>query len=154
MADQEKKQTLITADVEVTGTIKSTGSVQIDGKLEGDLNCQGDATIGESANIKGNINVSSVSVFGQVNGNITAKDRIELKPTARVIGDIKSKRLKVEDGVSFVGKSEVNPSGAPIEKSVKESEPAASADDAKEDEAADAEPERKSGKSEKRSIFR
>jgi len=114
MADQEVKQTVMTADIEIIGTIKSSGSVRIDGKLEGDLNCAGDGVIGESAQIKGNLNVNSVSVFGQVNGNIAAKDRIELKSTARVTGDIKSKRLKVEDGVSFVGRSEVNPSGAAV----------------------------------------
>ena len=51
---------------------------------------------------------------GQLNGNINAKDRIEMKSTARVMGDIRAKRLHVEDGVTFVGKSEVNPSGGPV----------------------------------------
>ena len=53
-----------------------------------------------------------MSVSGQVNGNIIAKDRIELKSSARINGDIRAKRLTVEDGVTFVGKSEVNPAGA------------------------------------------
>ena len=37
-----------------------------------------------------------------------------MKSSARVTGDIKAKRLSVEDGVTFVGRSEVNPSGSPI----------------------------------------
>jgi len=37
-----------------------------------------------------------------------------MKSTARVTGDIRAKRLSVEDGVTFVGRSEVNPSGSPI----------------------------------------
>ena len=69
-------------------------------------------TIGSTAALKGNAQVNSVTVKGQVNGNLSAKDKIELKASARVTGDIRAKRLTVEDGVTFVGKSEVNPSGA------------------------------------------
>lgn len=112
--DTNTPQSVISSEVEITGTIKSSGSVRIDGKLEGELQCTGDAVIGKSAQIKGNLNVTSISVEGTVNGNIIAKDRIELKSSARVLGDIKSKRLSVEDGVTFIGRSEVNPSGSPI----------------------------------------
>jgi cytoskeletal protein CcmA (bactofilin family) len=112
MENTASTQTVVSSEVEITGTVKSSGSIRIDGKLDGDLNCTGDATIGNSANIKGNMNVNSVSIAGTVNGNITAKDRIEMKSSARVMGDIKAKRLAVEDGVTFVGKSEVNPSGS------------------------------------------
>lgn len=103
----------ISSEVEITGTIKTSGNIQIDGRLSGDLDCGGDATIGKSAAIKGNLTVSSVSVAGSITGNIVAKDRIEMKSSAKVQGDIQAKRLAVEDGVSFVGKSEVNPSGGP-----------------------------------------
>jgi cytoskeletal protein CcmA (bactofilin family) len=106
-------QSVIAADVEITGTIKSTGSVRVDGKLDGELDCTGDAVVGKSASIKGNLNVNSATIEGTINGNVTAKDRIEMKSSARVTGDIKSKRLSVEDGVTFIGRSEVNPSGAP-----------------------------------------
>ena len=57
------------------------------------------------------MSVETISIQGQVNGNITAKDKIELKATARLHGDIRAKRLTVEDGVTFVGKVEVNPTG-------------------------------------------
>jgi cytoskeletal protein CcmA (bactofilin family) len=58
------------------------------------------------------MSIETVSIMGQVNGNITAKDKIELKSTARLHGDIRAKRLTVEDGVTFVGKVEVNPAGS------------------------------------------
>jgi cytoskeletal protein CcmA (bactofilin family) len=114
MQTQTATQSLIATDVEITGTIKSAGSVRIDGKLDGELHCAGDAVIGKDAKIKGTLNVNSISIEGSIHGNITAKDRIEMKSSARVTGDIKSKRLTVEDGVTFVGRSEVNPSGSPI----------------------------------------
>ncbi len=110
---ENTQQSVIAGDVEITGTIKSTGSVRMDGKLDGELHCTGDAVIGKSAVIKGNLTVNAVSIEGTIHGNVTAKDRIEMKSSARVTGDIKAKRLSVEDGVTFVGRSEVNPSGTP-----------------------------------------
>ena len=112
MANEQVTQTVIASDVQITGTLKSSGSVRMDGKLEGDLVCTGDVTIGRSAVIKGNLQVNTVSIEGAVQGNITAKDKIEMKATAKVHGDIAAKRLSVEDGVTFIGKSEVNPAGA------------------------------------------
>ncbi|HUJ10467.1 MAG TPA: polymer-forming cytoskeletal protein [Verrucomicrobiae bacterium] len=114
MDNNETPQSVISNDIEITGTIKGSGSLRIDGKLEGELHCGGDAIIGKSAQIKGNIVVTSVSIEGSINGNVTAKDRIEMKSTARVTGDIRAKRLSVEDGVTFIGRSEVNSSGSPI----------------------------------------
>ena len=105
-------KTIISEDVEIIGTVKSSSAIRICGRLNGDLNCSADADIGETANIKGNVSVSSVIVNGQISGNVMAKDKIELKAAARVNGDIKAKRLMVEDGVSLVGKTEVNPSGS------------------------------------------
>ena len=104
-------QAVITEDVEIVGTIKSGNGLQINGKLNGDLNCSSDVVVGQTANIKGNMSVNSATIHGQISGNVIAKDRIELKSSARINGDVKAKRLTVEDGVSFVGKAEVNPSG-------------------------------------------
>ena len=112
--DNVSAQTVIAADAEITGTIKSAGTVRIDGKLDGELHCEKDALVGKSAVLKGNLNVTSAIVEGTVNGNIVARDRIELKASSRLTGDIKAKRLVVEDGVTFIGRSEVNPSGTPM----------------------------------------
>ncbi len=107
-------QSLISSEVEIIGTIKTSGSIQIEGRVEGEILSQGDVNIGKSGSVKGNLRVNSVTLSGTVQGNIEAKDRIALKSTARLLGDIKAKRLSVEDGVTFVGKSEVNPTGQPI----------------------------------------
>lgn len=127
----ETTQTVISADVHITGTIKSNGPIRIDGKLEGDLVCAADAVIGRSAAIKGALQVSSVIVEGVVQGNITAKDKIDMKSTAKVHGDISAKRLAVEDGVTFIGKSEVNPTGSSASAPAVEPAPQPPAGDAK-----------------------
>ena len=109
-ADKTAK-TIIAEDIEITGNIKSASQIQFDGKLNGDLNCVGAAMLGKTAIVKGNIIAESVIISGSISGNITAKDRIEMKSSAKVQGDIRAKRLTVEDGVTFIGKSEVNPAG-------------------------------------------
>ena len=111
METDKTPKTLIAEDIEITGSIKCASHVQFDGKLNGDLTCTGAALLGKSAVVKGNVSAESISISGTITGNITAKDRIEMKSTAKVQGDIRAKRLTVEDGVTFIGKSEVNPGG-------------------------------------------
>ena len=110
----ENHESVIGSDVEIIGTIKSSGTVRLDGKLEGELQCGGNAIIGKSAQVKGNVTATSVSIEGKISGNLLAKDKIEMKATATVNGDIKARRLSVEDGVTFVGRSEVNPNSQPV----------------------------------------
>ncbi len=105
-------QSIITADAEVTGNIKTSGSLLIDGKVEGDVACGHDITMGKTGSIKGNTTVNSIVVEGTVEGNIVAHERIELKASTRMTGDLKAKRLSVEEGVAFSGKAEITPSGA------------------------------------------
>ncbi len=133
MEGTQQSKSVIAQDVEIVGSVKCSTNIQLDGRLTGDLTCTGNATIGPSANIKGNISCDSVSVLGTLNGNIAAKDRIELKSSAHVNGDIRAKRLTVEDGVTFVGKSEVNPSGAPTPRVSADARAAESGDGASED---------------------
>lgn len=112
--NHETAKTTIADDVEISGNIKCESNIQLNGKLNGDLNCGGSAMIGDTSAVKGNLSIETVSIMGQLNGNITAKDKIELKSTARLHGDIRAKRLTVEDGVTFVGKVEVNPAGTGV----------------------------------------
>ena len=115
--DNAQTKTVIAEDIEIVGSVKAASDIHLAGKLNGDLNCNGNAIVGETANIKGNITANATTVMGQINGNISVKDRVELKATARINGDIRAKRLTVEDGATFVGKSEVNPAGAPAGRS-------------------------------------
>ena len=109
---ENSSPTRIAEDVEITGNIKSGSDIDVQGRLSGDLVCESKVVIGSTANIQGNVSADTITVQGQVQGNITAQDKIDLRSTANVNGDIKAKRLTVEDGVTFVGKSEVNPGGS------------------------------------------
>ena len=111
MTEAGNVKTIIAEDIEIEGTITCASDIQFDGKLTGDLECSGNAIIGSKSVVKGNISVKSITIMGKIDGNIDASDRIEMKSTTRLNGDIKAKRLTVEDGVTFIGRSEVNPAG-------------------------------------------
>lgn len=103
---------VLTSDVEVNGTLKFSGELTFEGKLEGEIVTEGALHLGDSAVVKGDISAGSVVVRGKVNGNITAKDKIEIKAKTELFGDIKAAKLVIEEGVTFVGKTEVNPNKA------------------------------------------
>jgi cytoskeletal protein CcmA (bactofilin family) len=100
---------ILNSDVEVKGTLKFSGELTFDGKVDGDINSEGVLTLGENAVVKGTIDVGSVVVRGKITGNIIAKDKIELKAKTELFGDVRAAKLVIEEGVTFVGKTEVNP---------------------------------------------
>ena len=116
MAEHSGKDVL-SSDVEIKGSIKFQKELLIDGKVEGEINSDGVLTIGENADIRGEIKTKSITVFGKVQGNITVAERCELKAKCTLQGDLKAARLVIEEGATFIGKSEVT-SGAGASKSM------------------------------------
>jgi cytoskeletal protein CcmA (bactofilin family) len=106
MAEHSGKD-ILSSDVEIKGTIKFQKELLIDGKVEGEINSEGVLTIGENADIRGEIKTKSITVYGKVQGNITVNERCELKSKCTLQGDLKAARLIIEEGATFVGKSEV-----------------------------------------------
>ncbi len=113
---------VLSSDVEIKGSVKFTNDLVIDGKIEGQISSEGNLTIGENARIKAEISTATIIVYGKVHGNLTATDRIELKASAEVVGDIKAKVLSIEAGAIFVGKSTV---GSPAQGAGQAAAPAA-----------------------------
>ena len=110
MAEHSGKDVL-SSDVEIKGSIKFQKELLIDGKVEGEINSDGVLTIGENADIRGEIKTKSITVYGRVQGNITVAERCELKSRCTLQGDLKAARLVIEEGATFNGKSEVASAG-------------------------------------------
>src|SRR5688572_25967476 len=109
MTPANPSKNVLNSDVEIKGNVKFAGELTLEGKLEGEVNSDGTLIIGETGTVNGNVSAGTVSVRGKINGNITARDKIEIKSKAEVFGDIRSAKLAIEEGVTFVGKTEVNP---------------------------------------------
>ena len=112
MAEHSGKDVL-SSDVEIKGSIKFQKELLIDGKVEGEINSDGVLTIGENADIRGEIKTKSITVYGKVHGNITVGERCELKSRCTLQGDLKAARLVIEEGATFIGKSEVTSGKVP-----------------------------------------
>jgi cytoskeletal protein CcmA (bactofilin family) len=91
-----------------TGTFIINGSLRIDGRFEGKTLQAEHIYIGHSGKLKTNINAVSVIVEGMVIGNITASSRVMLMPTAKVLGDIKTPELLIQNGVILEGRCTIS----------------------------------------------
>ena len=98
---------ILSSDVEIRGKLRFSNDLIIDGRIEGEVNSEGDLTVGENAQIVGDIKTRSVVVFGKVKGNITVTDRCELKQNAELDGDVIASKLAIEEGAIFLGSSSV-----------------------------------------------
>ncbi len=86
----------------ISGKLQFEGPARIDGQVDGEID--GTAiTIGESAVVTAQIRAESVVVCGKVKGEITASQRIEIRPTAKVTGNVTAPRLVVQEGAIFEG---------------------------------------------------
>lgn len=88
---------------EFEGKLTFEGTVRIDGKFKGEIISEANLVIGETGKVDADISVGSVSISGEVKGNITAKTKIELHSPAVVRGNLHAPSLMIEAGVIFEG---------------------------------------------------
>ncbi|MCK5170634.1 MAG: polymer-forming cytoskeletal protein, partial [Bacteroidales bacterium] len=94
---------LIGAGTEITGDINSNGDIRIDGSLIGNLKTAGKVVIGETGKVSGEIDCKNSEVLGEVHGKIKVSELLSLKATAKIFGDIATKKLAIEPGSKFTG---------------------------------------------------
>ncbi len=95
--------TVIGSNSETEGSFTSSGNVRMDGKFTGSLEIEGNILIGESADIRADINARNISIAGAVRGNV-AGDKVQLLRTGRIWGDISAVALTTEEGAFIDGK--------------------------------------------------
>lgn len=88
---------------EFEGKLTFEGTVRIDGKFTGSIITNDVLVVGEGAKISAEINCGSIIVHGEINGNVRAKNAIELHQPSRVKGNIEAPSLVIEKGVVFEG---------------------------------------------------
>ena len=98
--------------LQVKGEISGNEDLVIDGSVEGLVQLdERKLTIGATAKVTADIIAREVVVYGNVKGNLRAKDRIEIKKDGSVIGDLTTARIMIEDGAYFKGSIEIDKSG-------------------------------------------
>ena len=119
MSNKEKQvkiNTLIGKGSDLTGDFNVQGSARIDGKVNGNVTVTGTLIIGATGSINGDVSAKSIVVGGEVIGDIAAPEKTELTATARVLGDITTKVIVIDENAVFQGKCDMNQT-APEKKS-------------------------------------
>jgi cytoskeletal protein CcmA (bactofilin family) len=91
--------------VVIRGEVKGSEDLIVDGRVEGTVSLsESRLTIGPNANVAADLSAKDILILGQVQGNLVASGRVELRAGCQVEGDIRALRLAVEDNAVFRGK--------------------------------------------------
>jgi cytoskeletal protein CcmA (bactofilin family) len=94
------------------GEISGNEDLHLDGSVEGLIHLEDrKLVIGASAKVTADVIAREVVVYGNVKGNLQARDRIEIKKDGSVVGDLTTARIMIEDGAYFKGSIEIEKSG-------------------------------------------
>jgi cytoskeletal protein CcmA (bactofilin family) len=99
--------TVIAVPSHFEGTLTGSAEVTIEGAVKGTVRTEAGVLVAESGTVEAEVHGRSVVVAGTVKGNVTADERIELRPSARLVGNITAPRILIEDGATFEGKVEM-----------------------------------------------
>ena len=106
-AFSEQVEALIGHTTTLKGSLTSSGALRIDGQFEGDIATTADLIIGEAGQVKATISAKNAMVAGIVTGNMDVNDKLELLPSAKVVGDLKVGTLIIGEGAVFKGNCEM-----------------------------------------------
>jgi cytoskeletal protein CcmA (bactofilin family) len=88
---------------EIEGRYTFSGTVMLNGRFKGEISTTDTLIIGDKGVMNGDVRAGQVLISGEVVGNVSAAERVELKRTARVFGDVEAPVVVVEEGVLFEG---------------------------------------------------
>ena len=94
--------------VVIKGELSGSEDLYVDGTVEGTVQLEGNnLMIGTNGHVHADVNAKGVVVQGKLEGNIRASDRVEMRKSAVILGDILTQRIAIEDGAYFKGKVEI-----------------------------------------------
>jgi len=92
------------AGAEFEGKLVLSGSVRIDGNFKGEITGTGTLVIGECATVQADISIDNLLVFGDIQGSVATKNRVEISSSGRLSGAVATPVLIVEEGAVLDGK--------------------------------------------------
>ncbi len=99
-------ESVIAAGITIDGKIEGSGHVRVAGNFKGDIHVEGDLTIESGAKVTGSVRAETVTIGGELNGNIEAASRVDLRETGVLTGDLKAGSLTVAAGSRMRGQAE------------------------------------------------
>ncbi len=100
-------------NVTVKGQIFAREDLTIDGEVEGTVECHDHRlTIGPNGRVQASLKAREIIIHGSIQGNVEAVDKIDIKKEAKLVGDIKTTRIVIEDGAYFKGSIDISKAAA------------------------------------------
>ena len=112
----EDSTTFFGKNLKITGNVSGEGNMIILGSFEGEFNLKGQLKVAQGARIKGNFNATSIAVNGNVEGNLTATEKIHMDNSARINGRIVTPKVSILDGAVFDGEMQMGKRSAQTSK--------------------------------------
>jgi cytoskeletal protein CcmA (bactofilin family) len=107
--DAPRGNAMIGKSVVIKGQIYSREDLIVDGEVDGTLELQEHSlTVGPHGKVQAAIKAKEVVIIGTVHGNIEASDKIDIRKDAKLVGDIKTARIVIEDGAYFKGSIDIS----------------------------------------------
>lgn len=107
-AENERRGSYIGSDLVIKGEISGNEDLVADGAIEGPVRLtEAKLNIGETGSVKGDVAATEIVVFGSVTGKVEARNRVEIKPSGSILGDIVSARIVIEDGAKCKGSIDI-----------------------------------------------
>ena len=100
----EKLESFIGSNSVFKGEVDSKGTLRVDGAVLGNISADW-LIVGEKAHITGDITARGIIIGGKIDGNVKAKEIVEIKNKGHINGEITSKKLVIAEGGIFEGKS-------------------------------------------------
>ena len=100
----DRIETLVGEGSTIEGDIVGDDSILINGTVTGDVTTRSTIRVGRSGVIKGNVKANSAILGGIIEGDLDVLDSTVLGPHSRLKGDLKTTRLKIEEGATFEGR--------------------------------------------------
>src|SRR5262249_52752169 len=112
----EKDIVNIGKSVVIKGELNGSEDLTIEGHVEGTIQLRDHVlTIGPNGKIKAQVSAKAVIVLGEVTGNVTASDKVDIRDNGSVDGDIISPRVAIAEGAHFRGSVDMQRKGAPAQ---------------------------------------
>ena len=109
-----RAQAQIGKALKLKGEMTGSEDVYVDGEVEGTVELrENNLTVGPNGNVRANVKARSITVLGRLEGNVQAGERIEIRKTGSLQGDLVTPRIVIEDGAVFRGSIDILKPAAP-----------------------------------------
>ena len=114
--ERSNPQAILGNTIIIKGKLCGEEDLTIEGRIEGQINLKNhNLVVGQGGNISADVVAKSITVVGRLEGNLNAEERVEIKKSGSLTGDVRAPRVVIEDGAKFKGSVDMNAEALPTE---------------------------------------